>query len=217
MIEAFLQQVRATGPVEWLGFATGVAGVWLAVRENILSWPVLIVCYAAYIGVAWQAQLAGALLMNVVFAALCVYGWRQWARGEPESDASLKVRFAPARERWAIVAVWAAGALVLGAVISTDLVRGWLPPQETATRLIYLDAFATTGGFVAQWLMARKYMENWIAWTISDLCFIWLWVVQGFWVSVLLFVIFILLAIDGWIAWNRSMNRRNAPASNASS
>jgi nicotinamide mononucleotide transporter len=76
--------------------------------------------------------------------------------------------------------------------------------------LPYLDAFATSCAFVAQWMLSRKYLENWICWIIADCIFVGLWAAQGYYVSAVLFLLFIMLAIKGWLEWKSTIRAQTA-------
>ena len=82
---------------------------------------------------------------------------------------------------------------------------GWALQTYTAAYMPYLDAFAMSCAFTAQWMLSRKYIENWLCWIIADMIYIYLWGTQGYYVSVGLFSIFILLATKGWFEWKRSI------------
>ena len=44
-------------------------------------------------------------------------------------------------------------------------------------------------------MLSCKYIENWLCWILADVGYVGLWGAQGYAVSVVLFSIFILLAI----------------------
>ena len=67
----------------------------------------------------------------------------------------------------------------------------------------HLDAFATAASLTAQWMLTRKYIENWIMWIIADLTFVVVWGMQGYWVTVAMFLIFTGLATSGLLQWQK--------------
>lgn len=191
MFEEIAKQVAATTWVEWLGTITGIFGVWLSIKEKIGAWPLFITCYGSYIVLSWQAALHGALVMNAVFVALSVYGWLSWSKKAGAVATAVRVSRTPPRKLFIALGIWAVGTAVLGYFLA----------NQTNAYRPYLDAFASCGGFVAQWMLSRKYIETWICWTVSDLVFISLWLNQGYWLTVLLYLVFIGMAIRGWIEW----------------
>ena len=195
MFETLWDQIVATSALEWVGSATGAAGVWLSIREKVWAWPTFIVCYGVYVELSRQAELHAALLMNLVFVGLSAWGWWQWARtrerGEGDADETLRPKRTPRGQLPLALAVWLVGGGILGAALAT-----WVPGEHP-----YLDANATVAGFVAQWMLGKKYIETWLLWAVSDVIFIGLWGAQGYVLSALLFVVYTGLAVQGWVQW----------------
>ena len=71
----------------------------------------------------------------------------------------------------------------------------------------YLEAFGTSLSFLAQWMLSRKYIENWIAWFVADTAFIVLWGIQGYWVAVGMFIVFTVLAALGFLSWRKELSK----------
>lgn len=204
MLEEIRTQIAETSWVEWLGTVSGIVGVWLSVKEKLGAWPLFITCYCSYVFLSWRAGLHGALAMNAVFVTISVYGWLSWSRSTGTVSTPLRVSRTPRHKLATALAVWAVGTAALG----------WFLEARTGAYRPYLDAFASCGGFVAQWMLSRKYLETWICWTVSDLVFIGLWMSQGYWLTVGLFLVFIGLAVKGWIEWSASLtNPSSEPAS----
>ncbi len=79
----------------------------------------------------------------------------------------------------------------------------WLLSSRTDSDVPWFDAFPTAGSLIGQWLLGRKYVENWLAWLIVNLVSVALFVHKGLWLTVLLYAIFIVLSVVGWAAWKR--------------
>ncbi|RMD68810.1 MAG: nicotinamide riboside transporter PnuC, partial [Bacteroidetes bacterium] len=82
---------------------------------------------------------------------------------------------------------------------------GWFMATHTDADFPYFDAFTTVASLVAQYLMARKKLENWIIWIIVDVVAIQIYYLKGLYVTSFLFVVYLGLSIKGWIDWKRSM------------
>jgi nicotinamide mononucleotide transporter len=63
------------------------------------------------------------------------------------------------------------------------------------------DSFTTSSAFVGMWLMAKKKVENWIAWIITDIVSIPLYFYKGLMLTSFQFLFFTVLATVGLIAW----------------
>lgn len=68
----------------------------------------------------------------------------------------------------------------------------------------FLDAFTTVFSLIATWLMVNYVVENWLYWIVIDTVAIFLYAFRQLYLSALLFVLYLLMAIDGYfesIVW----------------
>ena len=77
---------------------------------------------------------------------------------------------------------------------------------STDTDEPWWDAFPTAASVIGQWLLGRKYVENWPAWVIVNVVSVALFAYKGLWLTVLLYVVFIAMSFAGWRAWQRLAN-----------
>jgi nicotinamide mononucleotide transporter len=183
-------------PVTWLecvAFVLALAMVLLNIRVNPLAWPLAIVSSLLYFALFWNSRLYGDASLQIFFALVAVWGWWQWLRGTDARGAALRVTWLPARGRWALLAVlalaWPATGLFLRRYTDTD-VPWW-------------DAFPTSASVIGQWLLGRKHVENWAAWIAVNVVSVALFAYKGLWLTVLLYLIFIVLSVQGWRTWKR--------------
>lgn len=199
-MDTLLNQIQQTSLVEWLGTLTGLIGVYLSIKEKVLAWFFFIICYGSYAYLSYSASLYAAMALNICFIPIALYGWWQWSRPtrketSSESTNELRIsRLQGAALAWT-VAIAFVGTIAIGTLLSR-FTQGVAP---------YLDAFATTFSLMAQWMLSKKYLHNWMAWIVADLAFVVLWGSQGYWMAVLMFVIFIALATFGYSSWKKEM------------
>ena len=193
MLQEIGSQLTNVSPAEWLGMLTGVSGVYLSIKEKLWAWPLFILCYATYVYLSWQAALLATLLLNTVFIFISIYGWSNWLKASQSDDPKVRIQHTPPR------LLIQCGMII----VCFSLFLGGLLDRYSEAFLPYLDAFATSCAFVAQWMLSRKYIENWIFWIAADCIFVGLWFTQGYYVSAALFMMFIVLAIRGWQTWIR--------------
>ena len=72
----------------------------------------------------------------------------------------------------------------------------------------YWDAFTTALSIVATWMLARKKVEHWILWIVVDSVSLGLYFIKGLYPTTFLFLVYTLLAIAGFISWNKELNER---------
>ncbi len=181
--------------MEWVATGFGIVCVWLMARQNIWGWPAGIVTTAIYSWIFLESKLYSDAILNVIYVLLNVYGWWYWLTRRDEAQHELPVTTLAqmARVGW--------GAFILAGAAAW----GWFMATHTDADFPYFDAFTTVASLVAQYLMARKKLENWIIWIIVDVVAIQIYYLKGLYVTSFLFVVYLGLSIKGWIDWKRSM------------
>ena len=190
-MDNFLTQLSAISPIDWFAMLTGIAGVYLSIKEKILAWPLFILCYATYIYISFRGNYYAFGGMNVIFAFVAAYGWLRWFKSSRNSGSEIHISHLAPTYRWIVAAFICLGTLGLGCLLEST----------GEARVPYFDAFATTCSLSAQWMLSRKYIENWIFWILADIVYLSFFFNDGIWPSVFLFAAFIFLAIKGWIEW----------------
>ena len=144
--------------IEIVAAMLGAIGVWLAVRQNIWSWPVGIAGVTLYVIVFHRAKLYADMGLQVVYIVISFYGWYEWLYGGPGRTTLRVTRTTP--RQWIVLAtLGVAGAWVTGTLLG----------RHTDASLPYLDSALTGTSLVAQWMMTRKLLENWIVWVTADI------------------------------------------------
>ena len=177
--------------LEMLAFVLAVAMVLFNMRVNPIAWPLAIVSSLLYFALFWSSRLYGDASLQIFFALVALWGWWQWLRGTQADGTALRVRTLPASARWwllaALAAAWPATGLFLKHYTDTD-VPWW-------------DAFPTAASVLGQWLLGRKYIENWLAWIVVNVVSVALFAYKGLWLTTLLYTVFIAMSVFGWRAW----------------
>jgi nicotinamide mononucleotide transporter len=149
---------------------------------------------AAFIVVFFRAKLYAAMGLQGVYVALAVYGWYSWLHGG-EGHGALRVSRMPAR--------LAAALVLLGSVASAA--AGWWLRSRTDEAMPWLDGSTTAFSLVAQWMLARKYLENWLLWIVVDVAYVAMSLAQGLALTAGLYAVYAGLAVLGFRDWRRSM------------
>ena len=133
--------------------------------------------------------------MQVFFAVVAFWGWFEWLRGK-RADGS-KLHVARLRPRGIALTVLAC-ALLWPAT-------GWFLDNYTDTDVPYWDGFPTAVSLVGQFLLGRKFIENWIVWIVVNVVSVGLFVYKSLWLTAALYLIFIALSVVGWRAWRKQL------------
>jgi nicotinamide mononucleotide transporter len=191
---AFTQFLHTTTLLEWVAVITGFACVWLAARESLWNFPVALVSCALYILIYHRAQLYSDRNLQGLFIGLSLYGWYEWLYGG-RGKTELGVTHTALRE-------WMASA---GFALAYTLGYGYYLRHYTDAALPYLDSFTTAGSIVAQYLLTRKRLENWLLWILVDLIYVPLLWYKELYPTSLLYALYLGLAAYGYWQWRRDM------------
>lgn len=185
---------------EILATLAGVAYVVLAARRNRLCWiagaasSALVALLSALSGLPMQAGL------NVFYVLMALYGWWAWTRSAGGGELP--------------VGVWPLGAHI--GVALALLAVTWLSARvlATETRAAWplLDSLTTWFSLFATWLTARAKIENWLYWVFIDGVLVFLYYVQDHPLVALLNVLYVIIAIAGFISWRRRFQAQAVPA-----
>jgi len=186
--------------IEIVAAVIGAIGVYLAVRQNIWSWPIGIVGVALYVIVFHRARLYADMGLQVIYIIISLYGWYQWLYGGP-GRTTLKVTRAKPHHYIILAVLGVSGAWVTGLLLG----------RHTDASLPWLDSAVTSTSLVAQWMMTRKLLENWIVWVTVDLVYIGMFIYKELYPTAVLYVVFTILAAWGYIQWKAAL-RAPVPA-----
>ena len=172
-----------------------VAMVLANLRINPIGWPLAILSSLMYAKIFADSKLYGEAGLQFVFVALALWGWWQWLRGRGDDGQPLQVQVLPARRRWQAAAATLAAWPLLGLLLS----------HATDSDVPYLDALPTVASLTGQFLLGRKYIENWAVWVAVNGFSIALFAHKGLWLTVGLYAVFAVLALAGWRAWRQQL------------
>jgi nicotinamide mononucleotide transporter len=191
--------------IELIGFVTGALCVWAVTRQYAWNWPVGIANNVAFVVLFLGVGLYADAVLQIVFAAVGVYGWILWGRGRSEAGTpakSLPVRRATTPER-----AWGIGLAVLLTAIAAFLLHA-----TTDSTVPIPDAFVLAASLLATWGQARKVIEQWWVWIAVDAVSIPLYMSKGLWLTAILYTGFLALCIDGLRRWNSELRNHSAAA-----
>lgn len=188
--------------LEPLAVAFGIVSVYLSVKERIWAWPTSLVNVLLYFGIFAEQRLYAQSGLQLFYAGIALYGWYHWLFGGAERSP-LRVSRTPRREAVAL----AAAALLVALGLGFGLER-W-----TDASVPWLDAALTAGALCAQFMMSRKYVENWSIWIALDVAYITLFVSRGLYLTAFLYAVFLMLSARGHVTWTRSLRAREGAES----
>ncbi|NJL55038.1 nicotinamide mononucleotide transporter [bacterium] len=180
------------GWIELTATIFGVLCVWLIIRQSIWCWPAGLVQVTLFVYIFYEARLYSDMLLHIIYIFLQLYGWYHWQYGS-RVHTSLPVTTLTRTLLLTWVGTGIVGTFALGFTMQTF----------TDAALPYADAFTTVMSLIAQWLLARKNLENWGFWIAVDVVAIRVYLARDLYLTTGLYTLFLVMAIAGFIAWRR--------------
>ncbi len=182
--------------LEVFGFITGIAGVYLTAKQKIWCWPIAIINVSIYFFIFFDAKLYADMGLQAFYFASSFYGWYYWLYGKKDSTtASVPVTKSSYKLLFISILVILISTITLGKLLST----------YTVASLPYLDSFCTAVCLVAQFLQARKKIENWLLWIAVDSLYVGLFIYKQLYTTAVLYTLFVALAVLGYYQWKKSL------------
>lgn len=184
---------QPTSIIEILGIITGLLGVWLTIRKNIWCFPVGIVNVTTY-ALMFSSEgirLYADAILQCIYLLLLIYGWIQWKKNRKTFDT------------FNYPAQLFTTKLIYISFLAYFLLAFFLQ-EFTNASLPWLDSALTILSLVAQWMIARKLIANWIIWIIVDAVYVPLYFYKGLPLTSILYFIFLLLAVKGYMDWRKN-------------
>lgn len=179
------------------------ANIYLASRASIWNWLFGIFAVILYGIVFYMTRLYGDMSLQAVYLFFQFYGWHQWKFGG-NNASQLPVTNTPQSQYFILGAI----LLILYGIFY------FLLSRYTNSTTPYIDAFTTALSLIAQWMMCKKWLENWIAWIILDVISLYMYTYKHLYLTTLLYAAFIVLCVMGYREWKQSRMLSIGNASN---
>ncbi|HIF9329465.1 TPA: nicotinamide riboside transporter PnuC [Photobacterium damselae] len=201
--------------IEAIGTIFGLLCIWFASKEKTINFLFGLINVTLFGIIFFQIQLYGLLLLQVFFFCANIYGWYAWTQPSSENGDTLEVRWL-SKEKLVLttaISIIAIGLLTVYidpvffalANISVDALNlfgaNLAAPSLQPDAFPFWDASMTVLSIMAQILMTRKYVENWILWVIINIISIGLYAAQGVYALSIEYAILLFVAANGARCW----------------
>lgn len=195
MIEKITEWIL-TNKIELLGAVLGITYIFLSIRQNILTWLIGILSSLFYLFVFFQSKLYAEMGLQGYYILISIYGWYFWLNGNrTEEKQPVPVRQMSQNQYF----YFSIAALLI------FLVLYFVLKNFTNTDVPFADGLVTSLSILATWMLARKFIENWLIWIFVDLVSTGLYVYKNLWPTVILFAVFTFMAFIGYTKWKKDL------------
>lgn len=186
-----------TNWVEIIAAVLGLAGIGLQIKQNHWYWLTSILMVLMYIYVFYQSKFYADMTFQFYYLGVSFFGWYYWIKKKKTAtqENTSPVQKLGKKQIWTCIII-SAGLFVIIYLILNYLTDSPIP---------FGDAFTTALSITATWLLAKKYVENWIFWIIVDGVSTALYIYKGLYPTSILFTVLTILAFVGYFEWRKSL------------
>ena len=189
--------------LEVAGAFIGLLYLYLEYKASSLLWIVGIIMPAIYIFVYYDAGLYADFGISIYYVIAAIYGWAVWTLGKRKDGGRpyLPITHTP---RCLILPLALVFALLWAAC-------GLILTHYTDSTVPWSDAFTTALSVVGMWLLARKHLEQWLAWILVDAVSVVLYIYKELYFTTALYALYTVIAILGYRKWKQLMHSASYP------
>ncbi|EGV42101.1 nicotinamide riboside transporter PnuC [Bizionia argentinensis JUB59] len=189
--------------LEIIAVIFGFMSVWYSKQNHIFVFPTGIISTAIFVYLLLKWGLLGDMMINIYYFTMSIYGWYIWTRKVDDTHET-PITLTTKKDRQISVGIFIAA--IIAVIIIYTIFDKW------SGFVSYVDILTTAIFFVGMWLMAKRKVENWIFWIIGDIISVPLYFYKGFTFTSLQYLGFTVLAIYGYIAWKKHLNKETVIA-----
>lgn len=193
----FIDGLQQTGPLEFIAVVSGILSVWFSKKANIWVYPSGILNTVIYVYISLNGHLLGEASVNIFYTIMSIYGWILWSKKDESNKTILIIRYSNQKEWVLNLLFFAVVYLAIYAALSylkKDFAPGAIPAA---------DAFASATAYTAMLLMARKKVESWYWWIVTNIASIPLYFIKGYVFTSFQFMVLLIMAFSGLFSWHK--------------
>ena len=198
IFQSIYEGLLNTGWVEAIAVIAGIVSVWYSRKENILVFPTGLINTTLYIYLSYNGHLFGEASVNFYYTIMSIYGWYLWTRRKEDQQTYILQITSSSKKEWIQQLAFFA---VFYLMIYFTLI--YLKSAFAPEAIPWADAFASATAYTGMWLMAKKKVESWIWWILTNIASIPLYFIKGYAFTSVQFLVLLVLAIAGWYSWKQ--------------
>jgi nicotinamide mononucleotide transporter len=207
ILASIIEYAKVIPITELMGLILGLLCVYYLIKESVLTFVFGIAYVIISFFVFWEIQLYGDFILHFFFLVLNIYGWYYWVRGSQGKQEQVQITRTGLNSSIILVIITLVGVFIFGFFLENiNYIFQGISPSS----LPYWDATTSILSVTGMWLTARKRIDNWYYWLIVDILASIIYLYKGIYFYSFLYLIYIGMAVAGYLAWKKSMNAQTA-------
>lgn len=183
--------------IEVIGSIAGLVYIYFSIKQLIWLWPLGILTSLLYFFIFFEAKFYADMALQLYYIYISIYGWNYWSKNKTNNEEKVPVITSSLKE-WIVFVLL---TIIFSVIIGIGL------DNFTDSPLPYWDAFTTAGSIIATWMLARKYLEQWLFWIIIDFVSMGAYIYKNLYPTSILFGIYTVMAGIGYLNWRKDLKK----------
>ena len=184
-------EVLNTSLLEWIAVLSSLFYIVFIARKNMIAWLFALIGSSIYVYLCFINQFYLETILQLFYVSMAIIGWLLWNKKQ-----EIPFRIIQWKGKQHMVNILISGIVTL--------ILGNFFEVYTDQALPYLDAFITVFSLSATFMVAYKVLENWLYWIVIDIVSMPLYAYRDLNLTVVLFGIYTIVAIVGFVRWRRT-------------
>jgi nicotinamide mononucleotide transporter len=187
---------------EIIGTIISLIYLYFSIIQNKWLWPLGLVSSAIYAFIFFKAGIYADMGLQIYYVVISIYGWFVWIKMQNTNSS-----------KGTIKSVLDSNFLILWLLIASSvifIILSQLLMHFTDSTIPYIDAFITALSITATWMLAKKYIEQWLVWIIVDAVSAGVYYYKGLYVTILLYSVYTIFAVAGYLMWLSSFRKQKS-------
>ncbi len=182
-----------------LKVGVGLIYLYLEYHARPSMWIASVIMPAIGLVLFWNKGLYADCAINCYYLLIAIYGFAAWTRHSRKKSSGSELHITHiSRSRVLILGgylmvIWGCIALILH--------------KFTDSTVVALDSLTTSMSIIGMWMLARKYVEQWVVWFVVDAIYVWLYYKKQIYFSGTLYVFYTVMALFGYRRWQKQILR----------
>lgn len=190
--------------LECISVTAGITAVFFAAKEKIITWPIGLINIITAFFIYYSVQLYSDMFLQCYFFGISIYGWIYWSK---EKKENIPLKWLSNKERMYCLLIITVFTFLLGIFISRIHLI-WPKSFVLPAAYPWADSLIAISSIVANTLMARRIIENWILWILVDIICVYIYIQKDILFISFEFFVFLLLASFGLFKWIQLKNKQ---------
>ena len=182
--------------LEAIATILGIINIYFGIKEKAFFWVLAVIGSCIYFFVYADAKIYAFMVLQLYYVGIGLYGLYYWIKGG-EKEKKITVSHLPKKKILFFIIIF----ILLYIFITIVLIK------FTDSEIPYIDAFISSGSILAIYAMVKKYIETWFIWVALDIVTVTTFINQKLYATVVLFILYLIFAIVGYLEWKKSMEK----------